>query len=414
MDQAHFYLGKYGTYVERDIGGYFQARALIDVEMPEEISQKVRDYLEGNIGPERYTNPKSYYFDDLKRTIENYGTPLTEVVGKVIENSRYSRRAVLTLFEPHYIYEEKPNVFIEFQPRFWNDDGNLVSIPVLSVRSLDMVNFFRENVEYFTALNRDILERLELEVEEGPLTMMVNNAHIYEKDLEKGKRRKEKLKYSSHLIRSRNPNNATKSLWDVILRKGVESDDPRAKGRKMRDIKVWVRVENPVPEIDYETFDPNMAKLYTDQVTGRMKTDHAYDEYERMCGEPFDQVEGILRNIEKNPNRRRHLIMIGRKGDINRVLEEREIPCPRYVVLQPEVEDEKMKLNPFIGFRSNDAYGAFPYDWIAFNLFIREKVMEPLSERGYDVEMGPLDWESASMHIYGRDMEKLKFMGDFE
>ena len=76
-----------------------------------------------------------------------------------------------------------------------------------------------------------------------------------------------------------------------------------------------------------------------------------------------------------------------------------------------EDEDGSMWLNCNIRFRSNDAWGANFMNMFGFIQFNREVIANEVGQRlGKEINMGRLNWQADSYHIYGRDIEKAKAM----
>jgi thymidylate synthase len=68
-------------------------------------------------------------------------------------------------------------------------------------------------------------------------------------------------------------------------------------------------------------------------------------------------------------------------------------------------------LNCNIRFRSNDAWGANFMNMFGFIQFNREEIANKISEKtGRKVNLGRLNWQADSFHIYGRDIEKARGM----
>ena len=77
------------------------------------------------------------------------------------------------------------------------------------------------------------------------------------------------------------------------------------------------------------------------------------------------------------------------------------------------VEDDKgvYWLQCNVRFRSNDAWGASFMNMFGFTVFNREVVAQGISEKmGRQVELGRLNWQADSYHIYGKDIAAAKGM----
>lgn len=76
-----------------------------------------------------------------------------------------------------------------------------------------------------------------------------------------------------------------------------------------------------------------------------------------------------------------------------------------------EDEEGKWWLNCNIRFRSNDAWGASFMNMFGFIHFSKNLIADKISERtGKTVELGRLNWQADSYHIYGKDIEQAKKM----
>ncbi len=70
-----------------------------------------------------------------------------------------------------------------------------------------------------------------------------------------------------------------------------------------------------------------------------------------------------------------------------------------------EAGDGAWWLNTNIRFRSNDAWGAHFMNMFGFTMFTRTCIADELARRaGRRVEIGRLNWQADSFHIYGKDL----------
>jgi len=74
-----------------------------------------------------------------------------------------------------------------------------------------------------------------------------------------------------------------------------------------------------------------------------------------------------------------------------------------------EDEEGTWWLNSNIRFRSNDAWGASFMNMFGFINFSKNLIADPIAERtGKKVEIGRMNWQADSYHIYGKDIETAK------
>ena len=75
------------------------------------------------------------------------------------------------------------------------------------------------------------------------------------------------------------------------------------------------------------------------------------------------------------------------------------------------MEDQKgvRHLNCNVRFRSNDAWGASFMNMFGFTIFNQEIIAASIMERtGTKIELGRLNWQADSYHIYGKDLAEAK------
>jgi thymidylate synthase len=76
-----------------------------------------------------------------------------------------------------------------------------------------------------------------------------------------------------------------------------------------------------------------------------------------------------------------------------------------------EDEDGIQWLNCNVRFRSNDAWGASFMNMFGFIRFNREIIANELEKRsGKRVQLGRMNWQADSYHIYGKDIQTAKEM----
>lgn len=83
--------------------------------------------------------------------------------------------------------------------------------------------------------------------------------------------------------------------------------------------------------------------------------------------------------------------------------------CLQNLWFRMSEENGEYWLNTNIRFRSNDAWGAFFMNLFGLTLFIKEKIADVISERtGKKVNLGRINWQADSWHIYGKDIAQAK------
>ena len=129
----------------------------------------------------------------------------------------------------------------------------------------------------------------------------------------------------------------------------------------------------------------------------------------QIIGFTINQVDGVIEKLVAQPYTRQAQ-MITWMPNVDLVVY--DPPCLQslwYRIL--EDEDGSLWLNCNIRFRSNDAWGANFMNMFGFVQFNREVIANEVGERlGKEINMGRLNWQADSYHIYGKDIEKAKTM----
>ena len=129
----------------------------------------------------------------------------------------------------------------------------------------------------------------------------------------------------------------------------------------------------------------------------------------QIIGFTINQVDGVIDKLVAQPYTRQAQ-MITWMPNVDLVVY--DPPCLQslwYRIL--EDEDGSLWLNCNIRFRSNDAWGANFMNMFGFVQFNREVIANEVGERlGKEINMGRLNWQADSYHIYGKDIEKAKTM----
>lgn len=165
----------------------------------------------------------------------------------------------------------------------------------------------------------------------------------------------------------------------------------------------WVKNMNDPKDTRWEyTYHGRLAKYGSWQEMNE-------DGESYIVGFTIDQVEGVIAKLVRQPFTRQAQ-MITWMPNVD--LEVYDPPCLQslwYRIM--EDEDGSLWLNCNIRFRSNDAWGANFMNMFGFVQFNREVIANEVGKRmGKEINMGRLNWQADSFHIYGRDIEKAKTM----
>jgi len=129
----------------------------------------------------------------------------------------------------------------------------------------------------------------------------------------------------------------------------------------------------------------------------------------QIIGFTIDQVEGVIEKLVAQPHTRQAQ-MITWMPNVDLIVY--DPPCLQslwYRIL--EDDDGSLWLNCNIRFRSNDAWGANFMNMFGFVQFNREVIANEVGRQlDREINMGRLNWQADSYHIYGRDIEKAKTM----
>lgn len=122
-----------------------------------------------------------------------------------------------------------------------------------------------------------------------------------------------------------------------------------------------------------------------------------------------DQIQSVIDKLSKQPYTRQAQMITWMP---NLDVECFDPPCLQslwYRII--EDEDGVWWLNCNVRFRSNDAWGASFMNMFGFNIFNRDVIAAGISEKtGKKVELGRMNWQADSYHIYGKDIENAKQM----
>ncbi|MEI8121707.1 MAG: thymidylate synthase [bacterium] len=120
-----------------------------------------------------------------------------------------------------------------------------------------------------------------------------------------------------------------------------------------------------------------------------------------------NQIEAVIAKLVKQPFTRQAQMITWMP---NMDLDCYDPPCLQslwYRILEDKEGDGWLNCN--IRFRSNDAWGANFMNMFGFVLFNRDVIAAEVSRRtGRPVQLGRLNWQADSFHIYGKDIATAK------
>ncbi len=126
-------------------------------------------------------------------------------------------------------------------------------------------------------------------------------------------------------------------------------------------------------------------------------------------GFQVDQVEHVIQKLVEQPFTRQAQMITWMP---NHDLGVYDPPCLQSLWYRILEDDEGIQwLNCNIRFRSNDAWGASFMNMFGFIRFNREVIADEIARRtGKSVQLGRLNWQADSYHIYGRDIKQAREM----
>ncbi|MFC2098121.1 thymidylate synthase [Bacteroidota bacterium] len=126
-------------------------------------------------------------------------------------------------------------------------------------------------------------------------------------------------------------------------------------------------------------------------------------------GFQIDQIEHVIQKLVDQPFTRQAQMITWMP---NHDLEVYDPPCLQSIWYRIMEDEEGIQwLNSNIRFRSNDAWGASFMNMFGFSRFNREVIADEITKRtGKTVNLGRMNWQADSYHIYGRDIEQAKQM----
>ncbi len=128
----------------------------------------------------------------------------------------------------------------------------------------------------------------------------------------------------------------------------------------------------------------------------------------KACGAfAVDQVESVIQKLVEQPFTRQAQMITWMP---NLDLDCFDPPCLQSLWYRILDDDEgTLWLNCNVRFRSNDAWGANFMNVFGFTMFNKETIADEVARRsGKRVELGRLNWQADSFHIYGKDIKQAK------
>jgi len=165
--------------------------------------------------------------------------------------------------------------------------------------------------------------------------------------------------------------------------------------------------DNWVKNIDNER-DTRWEYTYSQRLKdyGKIKITESCNDSVFDDGNIINQIEFIVDRLVKQPySRSAQAITWIPTLD----LECYDPPCLQSMWFRITENDGKRYLNSNIRFRSNDAWGAYFMNSFGFTMFIKSQVLDKIVEKsGLPLEMGRINWQADSWHIYGKDIQQFK------
>lgn len=120
-----------------------------------------------------------------------------------------------------------------------------------------------------------------------------------------------------------------------------------------------------------------------------------------------NQVDLVIDKLVKQPYTRQAQMITWMP---NLDLECYDPPCLQSMWFRiTEDANDKRYLNTNIRFRSNDAWGAYFMNSFGFTMFIKNQIVDKVAKlSGKLLQMGRINWQADSWHIYGKDIQQFK------
>lgn len=189
-----------------------------------------------------------------------------------------------------------------------------------------------------------------------------------------------------HVLKQRSNSTAYDTLMRYVWRHGNVKIDQR--GDEIIECKhVFIEIDNPENEFpDFGTTTERYGEDFAKKLFSSL-CKHEYTYGERINRE--NALENAVKILKANPETRRVVLPVYLIEDVQKSLDEKEVPCVTGAYI--DIEDEKVDLSLMM--RSNDIVTAFPSDLYGFRE-IQAYVAKKLRR-----EVGVFRYYSRSCHI---------------
>ena len=202
------------------------------------------------------------------------------------------------------------------------------------------------------------------------------------------------MRTNNYFISGKTPRDIWKRALKLVMDKGCDVIDEQ--GNNVREVlNLMTRINDPYMAYPKEIRE-RMLESYGDTLLkkGNEGFIYTYGERLRNWQDTTDQINLIVKRIRKNGNTRRATATTWIPSTDLRI---EEVPC---MILIDFKSREKLELTAV--FRSQDIYGAYPY-----NLYALSRLLAYVSEETNNMK-GGITILSISAHIYRTDMEIVK------
>jgi thymidylate synthase len=139
---------------------------------------------------------------------------------------------------------------------------------------------------------------------------------------------------------------------------------------------------------------------------GRLAHYGQYKASNELRGNNINQIESVISKLVANPFTRQAQMIT---WDPSLDLDCYDPPCLQSIWYRLTETNGEYYLNCNIRFRSNDCFGASYMNIFGFTIFNREIVADEIQKRtGKKVNLGRLNWQADSFHVYGKDVQSLE------
>jgi len=166
----------------------------------------------------------------------------------------------------------------------------------------------------------------------------------------------------------------------------------------------WVKNMNDPKDTRWEYTYHGRLKKYG---SWKELVDESGQKVRKDVGLDIDQIEHVIQKLVDQPFTRQAQMITWMPNVDPSVYDP---PCLQSLWFRI-MEDEKgvYWLNCNIRFRSNDAWGASFMNMFGFIRFNREIIADEVARRsGKEVNLGRMNWQADSYHIYGKDIQQAK------